>query len=203
MNSLLEQLQSREAILLMYLADELDTGEKSQVEQMLGTDAALCAELADLRGLDASLAGTLAPANFAGSTAPSGNEDAAVQSLMREFRRREIMPANVQPAARLQATRRPWYAYPIAAAAAILLGFLAWWGNQPAHQISPTPGPMAVAVTPAVPETPSTLDLAKAAAQLPASTADLDTSADGPLAVADQQLNDLSSGNNDFGFPAP
>ena len=49
MASLLQQLENNEAILLMYLADELGADDRREVEQMLRGDAGLAAELDELR----------------------------------------------------------------------------------------------------------------------------------------------------------
>ena len=49
MGSLLQQLENNEAILQMYLADELGVEDRREVEQMLRGDAGLAAELDELR----------------------------------------------------------------------------------------------------------------------------------------------------------
>ena len=59
MTSLLHQLENNEAILLMYLADELPAEDRADVEQQLASDPALRAELDELRGVQESFAGTM------------------------------------------------------------------------------------------------------------------------------------------------
>ena len=49
MSSLLQQLENNEAVLLMYLADELPAEDRAEVEQMLATDAGMRAALESLR----------------------------------------------------------------------------------------------------------------------------------------------------------
>src|SRR5690242_14753817 len=51
MSSLLNQLQSDEAILLMYIADELPAADRAKIETRLDSDANLRARLAELRSL--------------------------------------------------------------------------------------------------------------------------------------------------------
>ncbi len=193
MNDLLNKYETREAVLLMFVADELSPDENARVTELLATQPALRAELDQLQGLDASFVSMIA----GDVSIPAPGEDAAIRNVMRELRRRQLQPAAATPSKRL-----PYWAYPVSAAAAVLLGFLAWWGNQPAH-VDPGAGPLAKVVAP-VDTTPNPTELAKAADQLPASLADLDAPSDGPLAsVVDKQFNDLNADNNDFAFPAP
>ena len=55
MPSLLQQLENNEAVLLMYLADELPTDDLAEVEQMLANDPGLRAELESLRAAHATV----------------------------------------------------------------------------------------------------------------------------------------------------
>jgi anti-sigma factor RsiW len=125
----IELLENNEVILLMYLADELPPVDRAEVTQMLASDANLRAALGQLqsayegaqeglRSLDAS------------SRATQSSENAAVRRVMRAVCRQLAAPPVVPtPVVEPRKLHYPWWAYPTAAAAAILLAFLTWWGN--------------------------------------------------------------------------
>src|SRR5687768_18582554 len=72
MTSLLHNLENNEAILLMYLADELSAEDRAEVEHMLGSDGGMRAELERLRAL------------HDGTTAAIGAADAGARLLVSE-----------------------------------------------------------------------------------------------------------------------
>ena len=59
MTSLLHQLENNEAILLMYLAEELPAEDRADVEQQLASDPALRAELEELRATHDGVTSTI------------------------------------------------------------------------------------------------------------------------------------------------
>jgi hypothetical protein len=128
MASLLQQLENNEAVLLMYIADELPPEDRREVEQMLATDAGLRAELARLDAAYHAAADALARGDP--GWRPAVPEGVAVRRFTQALRQWHAAQAQRPPAeAPLREIRLAWWAYPAAAAAAVLLGFLVWWGN--------------------------------------------------------------------------
>ena len=126
--SLLQQLENNEAVLLMYLADELPPDDRAEVEQLMARDANLRAEfdrlreahdgfIADMRNLDRATR----------LSVPESTGVRRVASAMRRWQaEREARPPVQRPRPEL---RYPWWAYPAAAAASVVIAFLVWWGN--------------------------------------------------------------------------
>jgi len=129
MHSLLNQLQSDEALLMMYVAGELSAEDRARVEQRLADDAGLRAELERVRELngfvDESLAGLDVGARLPVS---EGVAVRKVGRVMRQWQTDRMAPHEPEePADQL---RFPWWSYPLTTAAAILIAFLVWWGQQ-------------------------------------------------------------------------
>lgn len=129
MPSYLQQLENNESILLMYLADELDAQDRAEVAQMLATDAGLRGELAHLEAQQEDLAAGLAKLDrlepLVVSQAVAGRR--VGRALAQWHAARTAKSTSTVKAG----PRYPWWAYPAAAAAAVMLAFLVWWGNQP------------------------------------------------------------------------
>lgn len=131
MRDLLHQLENNEAILVMYLADELPAEDRAEVEQMLRTDARMRAELQRLQAVDELLR------EDAGRAAEGGSlrlRDAAlVRETGRAIRQWQAERAAADAASSagevVARARSRWWLYPVAAAAAVAILFLAWWGN--------------------------------------------------------------------------
>jgi hypothetical protein len=128
MASVLQQLENNEAMLLMYLADELPADDRAEVERMLRVDAGLRGELDRLRGAYNAFAAAVERQDAA--SRPPVPESVAVRRVGRAMAqwhaRRLAAPKPATPVAKL---RYPWWAYPLAAAASIVMAFLVWWGN--------------------------------------------------------------------------
>jgi hypothetical protein len=128
MSSLLQQLENNEAVLLMYLAEELPAEDRAEVGQMLATDANLRAELERLRASQDGVTALVAAADAARRPRPAAP---AVRRVGREIHqwqvRRFAPPPPPEPSDEL---RFAWWSYPLATAAAVLIAFLVWWGNQ-------------------------------------------------------------------------
>lgn len=132
MTSLLQQLENNEAVLLMYLADELPADDRAEVEAMLATDAALRAELDQLTRVQDLVMSGLAALD---QTVPGvRSESAAVRQVSRAITRwhleRDATP-RVAPVKQRGLRIIPWWAYPLTAAAAIIVAFVAWSENRP------------------------------------------------------------------------
>jgi anti-sigma-K factor RskA len=120
MSNLLGQLENNEAILLMYLAGELSGEDRAEVEQLLADDGSLRALLTELTDLQSDVTGVLAKSD---GQLILPRRDAAVRRVSRAM-------ATAQAGARVPAAttelgrptlRIPWWAYPIAAAAALVV----------------------------------------------------------------------------------
>lgn len=128
MGNLLQQLENNEAILLMYLADELEPQDRAEVEEMLASDAHLRDELEQLReshqmvltGLD----------ELEAADAIKLPKEASLRQIGRRIRQWQLQnrPTTI-PLTQRKGLAYPWWAYPTAAAAAVLLAFTVWWGN--------------------------------------------------------------------------
>jgi|SRR5687768_5551622 hypothetical protein len=130
MTSLLHNLENNEAILLMYLADELSAEDRAEVEHMLGSDGGMRAELERLRALHDGTTAAIGAAD-AGARLPV-SEGVAVRRVMRMMRQWQIDHAQAPPPEEpLRELRFPWWSYPLTTAAAVLIAFLVWWGNRP------------------------------------------------------------------------
>jgi hypothetical protein len=131
MSSLLEQLENNEAILLMYLAGELPEVDRLEVEQMLASDAGLRAMLADLKSLHDSVGGVLARADAAQILS---RRESAVRQVSRalnqsvQSKSSGVIDYAAGPRRRLHIA---WWAYPIAAAAMLVIGMMIYSGNRP------------------------------------------------------------------------
>ena len=124
---MLQQLQSSEAVLVMYLADELPPEDRAEVARRLEADPRLRADLDRLRGAHDAV--TAAMSALDRSTRLPAPEAAAVRRVagaMREWHARRVArPVAPPPAA---PARYPRWAYPVAAAASVVIGLVAWWG---------------------------------------------------------------------------
>jgi anti-sigma factor RsiW len=151
MKSLLQQLENNEAILLMYLADELPAEDRLEVEQLLENDGALRQQLVSLEDAHQSLNAALSEmADFALPPATRGAREAhAARQISRMMVRvrleQQQRPAAILPLTGARTFRLPSWTYPFAAAAMIILGCIAYWGftggagSSHAHQLAQVP----------------------------------------------------------------
>jgi len=128
--SLLNKLDSNEAVLLMYLAEELPAEDRAEVEQMLAGDGALREQLECLRQVQSVVSGHFA---IEQQRQAFKNDEAVVRRTLREMRRHKLESAArpaVEGAAQRWRLLRNWprWAYPAAAAAAVLFVLLGLWG---------------------------------------------------------------------------
>ena len=131
MRSLIHELDN-DALLLLYVADELAPEDLADVEQQLGVDAVLRAELAIVRaGTSAATAALDAvealdpPVGISASA-----ETVALRRVGRVLRQRQVerLARNRPVAPPQKQPRFPSWAYPAAAAAVLLMATLAWRG---------------------------------------------------------------------------
>ena len=131
MASVLQQLETNEAILLMYAAGELPAEDRAEVERRLDADLGLREQLDWLREAYDAFGDAVARDDRSAAARLPVPEAVAVRRVGREMllwqaRRRAAAP--VEGPSR-SALRYPWWAYPAAAAASVVLAFLVWWGN--------------------------------------------------------------------------
>ena len=128
MSNLLEQLESPEAVLLMYVADELPAADRAEVERKLAADPRLRAQLERVRDAYAGFATAMQAADE--SARLSVPQAVGVQRVVRSIRKWHAGRIVRTPAqAEVPTLRYPWWAYPLAAAASVVIAFLVWWGN--------------------------------------------------------------------------
>lgn len=140
MASHIQQLEN-EALLLMYLADELPPEDRAEVDQLLATDAMMRAEL---QRVSAALADYTAGMDALDAvTHEPVAEPVAVRQIGRMMAQwhadRAAQPVEEPPA---KAMRIRWFWYPAGAAAVVLIGMIAWWGfrGDTGTNIPPTGG---------------------------------------------------------------
>src|SRR5947209_14691659 len=124
---MLHDLENNEAVLLMYLAGELPPDDRLEVEQLLASDAGLRAELEQLRQVHAEIAQVVAAADDASPISEENAVRQTVRAMVRfqlEQRDKPALPGEE----RRRRLRLPNWVYPFAAAAMILIAYVAWWG---------------------------------------------------------------------------
>src|SRR5215210_6560424 len=127
-SNLLRQLENKQAVLLMHLAGELPPEDRVEVEQMLATDPGMRADLERLREAHGAFVSAM-PALDRATRLPAP-ESVGVSRIVRLIEqwqaRRLARPREADPRRTL---RFPWWAYPMAASASVVIAFLVWWGN--------------------------------------------------------------------------
>ncbi|MGD0387951.1 MAG: hypothetical protein ABSC42_03265 [Tepidisphaeraceae bacterium] len=124
MKSYLQHLENNEAILLMYLGNELPAQDRAEFEQMLASDASLRAEMEIVRQTQQLAFDALQSLDAV--TRPPISPMVAqrrVSRLVREWAERRRRPAVTVSEAR---SLMPWRRISIAAAASLLVGFYIW-----------------------------------------------------------------------------
>ena len=133
MPTLLPQLDN-DSILLMYLAGELPAEDVAVVERMLASDAALRATLEELRSAYDGAAEVIAAADARERLAlPAASAARRVGQAARAWSARRLAnpPAGRSVGGAGRSLRFPWWCYPLASAAAMVLAAVSWWGFQP------------------------------------------------------------------------
>jgi len=151
MASLLQQLENNEAILLMYLADELGVEDRREVEQMLSGDAALREELEKIRAAQNAVIAAIGALDQSAPLAIS--TPVAVRQVSRLMKQWQV-DRLARPAVEAQKRGRfPWWTVPaasVATAAGVLIAMMVWWGMKAdgpiAGTVSPATAPAIVAV---------------------------------------------------------
>jgi anti-sigma factor RsiW len=136
MDSILNQLENDQAILLMYLADELPPADRTEVDRRLARDAALCAQLEELRACHKVVTQSLGELDKAqplpGSAASAERKLASEIAQWQTERVRRA--GDAAPVARQQRISIWAWLVPVGVAAALFIGFVAWWDVQLDHR---------------------------------------------------------------------
>jgi hypothetical protein len=138
MKSFLQNLENNEAILLMYLADELPAADRLEVEQMLASDTSLRGELEILRQTQQLAYDSLETLDSVSRpAAPPMVALGQVSRMIHEWTERRRRPEPIVPVIRHPL---PWRRMSLATAAALLVGYYIWAVYQPTtptHRASP------------------------------------------------------------------
>ena len=125
------------ATLMLYVSGELEPAEREAFERRLAAEPALAAEVEQARGAHDAVAAQLARADAHGRLPV--NEAVAVRRVSRAISTWQVN-RNAAPAAAVKpAWRLPWWAYPTAAAASLIVGFLVWSSRQEIRSLAPSP----------------------------------------------------------------
>ena len=127
MPSLLDNLD-RDAAVMLYLAGELDTDDRAAFERRMGSEPALAADVERLRAAQSEVNASLERAD--GHTRLPASEGVAVRRVARSINQ-WLANRDSQPATPLRkSVIFPWWSYPSAAAAMLIIGFLVWSSRQ-------------------------------------------------------------------------
>lgn len=127
MDTLVQQLDSNESLLLMYAADELPAEDRLEVTQMLDSDAGMRAELAAVQNGLARVYDSLGELDS--MTRLPMTASSAVRRLGPALATLEARRATAPlPAAARRGLAYPWWFYPSASVAAIAIAAVVWWG---------------------------------------------------------------------------
>jgi anti-sigma factor RsiW len=121
--------RDREGLLLLYAAGEMDAQQRGEFERLLASDTELAAQLAIVRAAQQRVGDELAELDR--HERPPVSDAVATRRAMRAIQqwqverstsRRQTTPTRTLPL--------PWWMYPSAAAAALLIGVLVWSSRQ-------------------------------------------------------------------------
>lgn len=172
-----------EAVLLLYLADELSPQQKQGIETRLANDPSFAAALNRLRDVDAWLSDSFDELDKSQPLPGTpGSWQRRIGRMIRQWQARQAAMANANP---LPGRRIGSWAYVAAAVALVIIGYTAYWGFQ-------SDKPM-LAINPAVTQDPQ-IDQGPPPAP---SDPILDYDARG-LADAEREIGDLSDLRTSF-----
>ena len=145
MSGQLNDLDS-DSLLVLYISGELVNGEKAAFERRLANEPALAAELEKLRAAQA-LCGDAIAAVDATQKMPVG-EGVAVRRVSRAMQQWQIDRIRATPLTQKKGLPLPWWSYPVAVAASVIVAFLVWSSRQSVNSIAADPSPVNSSVDP-------------------------------------------------------
>jgi len=126
----------REAAMMLYLAGELEPAEREAFERRLTAEPELAAEVAQLRAAQQSVATEIA--NLDSQTRLPTSEAVAVRRVSRVISSWLVGRTAAPPPAVRNGFAFPWWSYPTAIAASLIIGFLVWSSRQEVPPMEPT-----------------------------------------------------------------
>ena len=140
-----EQLD-RDALLMLYAVDELSPAQAAELEAKLSADPSLAQQLQQVRDLLSQADETVRAIDEVQRLPVS--DAVAVRSAARAMQQWSVdrLRNRVEPEKKV--TGIPWWIYPSAAAAVLIIGFLIWSGRQEVPSmpsLNPTPDSVATA----------------------------------------------------------
>ena len=129
MKSILDQLHDDDAIVAMYLADELPAGDRQKVDARLAGDAEFRAKLHAMSQLRDFCQNSIRALDERDSA--EHLESAALRRAARMLQQWASRRRRPQEAAQRFARPIPWLRYGLSAAALMGLVYLVWWSNRP------------------------------------------------------------------------
>src|SRR5688572_16443860 len=127
----------REAAMMLYIGGELEPQQREAFEQRLAGDPQLAAEVEQARAAQASVAAELARAD-AHMRLPAG-EGVAVRRVSRAINTWLVTRSAATMPPVKKGLPLPWWVYPTAAAASLVVGFLVWSSRQEVRPLDPSP----------------------------------------------------------------
>lgn len=133
---MLEKLDN-DALLLLYLADEVSAEDKAAIDAQLAADAALAQQLEAVRDSHAAIQSAMRDSD-AGTALPIAR-DVAVRRVGRAIQQWHVdrrRPLTLEEPSR--PFRMPWWSYLAAGVAAVVAGILVWSSNiDDSHNLNP------------------------------------------------------------------
>jgi len=126
----------REAAMMLYLAGELEPAEREAFERQLTAEPEMAAEVAQLRVAQQSVAAGIAELDS--QTRLPTSEAVAVRRVSRVISSWLIGRTAAPPPAMRNGIAFPWWSYPTAIAASLIVGFLVWSSRQEVPPMEPT-----------------------------------------------------------------
>jgi anti-sigma factor RsiW len=125
----------RQSLLMMYAADELPADQRIALEAQLATDTALAGELQQIRSAMESSESSIKQLDST-QRLPS-NEGVAVRRVQREIQQWTVDRLRAVAAPEKRKLVIPWWSYPAAAAAIVIISFLVWSSRQEVGPVEP------------------------------------------------------------------
>ena len=128
MGSQLNDLDN-DSLLVLYVHGELTNGDKAALEKRIANEPALAAELQRVREAHGFLTQTMQSFDTSGRM-PVG-EGVAVRRVSRAMQQWQVDRIRTAPPAQKKGLPLPWWSYPVAVAASLIIAFLVWSSRQP------------------------------------------------------------------------
>ncbi len=140
MSNLLSQLENNEAVLMLYLAGELPQEDCIEVQRMLERDTALRAQCIAMDRLVNRAALSFGMDTALAAAAPTERARERLSPIFRQWTAQRLSQPAQAPQV-IAAGHTPWFLYPLAAAAIILVAVAILWSSiEPDYRAAATAG---------------------------------------------------------------